>query len=129
MKGKEFSIIRHWLGYSQSDMARILCISPRTVQSYEEGRRNITPGIERQLYFLLAMKRSSSGNHRQDCWQIKECPDEWKQKCTAWEFKAGQFCWFLNGTRCQGKFRQTWSEKIELCRDCEVFKDLVPALI
>jgi len=49
-----------------------------------------------------------------------------RKNCPAWELKAGQICWFINGTICQGKVQKDWNEKIKICRKCKVFKLMVP---
>ena len=45
---------------------------------------------------------------------------ERKMSCPAYEFKAGKFCWFINGTICGGTVHDNWSDKICICRECEV---------
>ncbi|MFC2046665.1 helix-turn-helix domain-containing protein [Chloroflexota bacterium] len=121
MERKEFSKIRHYLGKSQNQLARLLCVSPKAIQSFEQGWRNIPVNAERQLLFLLSLKRSL-GESTSPCWEIRNCPMEWRENCAAWEFGAGHFCWFINGTFCQGKQCESWSKKIKLCRQCEVFR-------
>jgi hypothetical protein len=39
--------------------------------------------------------------------------------------QARHFCWFINGTYCQGWTQKNWTKKIELCRECEVFKRMI----
>ena len=127
MESKEFANIREYLGKSQSQLARLLCISTKSVQSFEQGWRKIAVNIERQLLYLLSLKRikEKKANH---CWAIKKCPIEWKINCAAWELKSGYLCWFINGTFCEGKEQKDWHEKIEVCRHCEVFKSILPDL-
>ena len=127
MDRKEFSRIRHYLGKTQNELARLMCVSPKAVQSFEQGWRKIPASVERQLLFLLSLKRSMDETTR-PCWEIKKCPEEYKDRCSAWEFKAGHFCWFVNGTFCQGKTQENWNKKIQLCRTCEVYKSMFPAL-
>jgi transcriptional regulator with XRE-family HTH domain len=55
MEGKEFSQIRHYLGKSQSQLARILCVSPKAIQSYEQGLRHIPIYIERQILLFQSL--------------------------------------------------------------------------
>ena len=43
----------------------------------------------------------------------------------AWEFKAGDLCWFINGTVCEGMVQKGWQEKMKICQSCEVFSYLV----
>jgi hypothetical protein len=128
MEGKEFSLVRRYLGKNQKQMAQILCVSPKAVQSFEEGWRNVPVHAERQLLFLLAL-RTQAEKPVSNCWEIKKCPPERRATCTAWTCNAGRFCWFINGTFCQGNFQGTWKLKIQLCRQCEVFQSMIPSLI
>ena len=127
MDRTEFSRIRSYLGKTQNQLARLLCISPKAIQSFEQGWRKVTPSAERQLLFLLSLERSLD-EKTGPCWEIRNCPVEWRTNCTAWEFKAGYFCWFINGTFCQGEVQVNWERKVELCRQCEVFNLMLPTL-
>jgi len=127
MESSEFSKIRQFLGKSQSQLARLLCTSPKAIQSFEQGWRNIPPGVERQLLFLLSQKGGLDQN-ASPCWDVKSCPVEWRENCTAWEMKAGYYCWFINGTFCNGEFQGDWERKIELCKQCEVFRLRMPTV-
>jgi transcriptional regulator with XRE-family HTH domain len=124
MKKREFAKIRHYLGKTQGQLAQLLCMSPRAIQSYEQGWRNIPPGAERQLLFLLSLKRSADENVR-PCWEIRDCPDEWRDNCIAWEYKVGDICWFVNGTFCEGEFNNIWEEKMQFCRQCEAYEQMI----
>ena len=126
MESKEFSQIRNYLGKTQNQLAQLLCVSPKAIQSFEQGWRNIPANAERQLLFLQSLKRSSDRN-ADPCWEICNCPIEWRENCTAWEYQAGQFCWFINGTFCQGKVQENWGKKIKMCRQCEVFRSMMPS--
>jgi len=127
MESNEFSQIRHYLGKTQNELAQLLCVSLKAIQSFEQGWRHITASAERQLLFLLSLKRSLDEN-ASPCWEIMNCPDKWRENCIAWEFKAGHFCWFINGTFCQGKVQESWGEKIKLCRQCEVYRSKFPLI-
>ena len=124
MDSKEFAQIRNYLGKTQNQLSRLLCVSSKAVQSYEQGWRNIPAGAERQLLFLLSLKRSKDKSVS-PCWDITSCPDEWRVHCTAWEHKVGNLCWFVNGTYCKGKFNDIWEQKMQTCRECEAFKRMV----
>ncbi len=128
MDSKEFSQIRHYLGKSQKELARLLCVSVKAIQSFEGGWRNIPAHAERQLLFLLTLKKSQEKNGA-SCWELRNCPEEWKENCSAREFNAGRFCWFISGTYCQGEYQDNWEEKLKLCRQCEVFRSMIPPLI
>ncbi|MFC1988138.1 helix-turn-helix domain-containing protein [Chloroflexota bacterium] len=82
MDNREFLHIRRFLRKTQEELARLLCVSPRAIQSFEQGWRNIPASAERQLLFLLSFKRSSEENTG-PCWDIRSCPAEWRENCTA----------------------------------------------
>jgi len=123
MNKTEFSRIRQRLGKSQREMAQLLAVSVKAIQSFEQGWRNIPAHVERQTLFLLAQKGSSDGG--KTCWDIQDCPMEIRQKCPAWEFDSGHFCWFITGTICQGEVQGNWESKMKICRKCEVFLSML----
>lgn len=128
MERQQFSQIRHTLGKSQSQLALLLCVSLKSLQSFEQGLRHVPTYIERQILLLLSLKRMSSDTIITPCWEIKNCPDEWRENCIVWELKARHFCWFINGTFCQGRMQESWTKKNELCRECEVYQSMLPAI-
>ncbi len=125
MEKQELANIRKHLGKTQKQLAQLLGISLKAIKSYEQGWRNIPAYIERQIFFLLAADKALNKNNK-PCWVIKKCPMAIRKNCPAWELQAGQFCWFINGTVCQGKVQKDWNEKIKICRKCKVFKLMVP---
>lgn len=126
MNRTEFSQIRCVLGRTQDQLARLLCVSPKAIQSFEQGWRHVPTHIEREMLLLLALKNPAD-RAVQSCWEISNCPQEWKDNCIVWELQVKHFCWFLNGTFCQGKIHKTWPEKIQLCRECEVYQSTFSA--
>lgn len=127
MNRKQFANIRHRLGKTQSQMAQLLGTSLKSIQSFEQGWRNIPVHTERQGLLLLALKTLPSRKDR-PCWVTRKCPREVRQECPAWEFHAGHLCCFINGTICQGKMQGSWQKKMKICRECEVFKRMLPEL-
>lgn len=123
MDSKEFVTIRKKLDKTQKQIASLLAISLKAVCSYEQGWRTIPSHVERQLIFLNARK-SFRRKEISNCWDIKNCPDEKKKACPAWEFGSGQFCWFINGTICDNRTYKTWEEKLGVCRSCSVMKKI-----
>jgi len=119
MKSKEFATFRKQLNKTQKQMAQLLGVSIKAVHSYEQGWRTVPPHVERQMFFLMARKRKTSKTQK-PCWTVKKCPTKQKKECPAWEFQAGKFCWFVNGTICCGTAHEKWKEKMKLCRSCEV---------
>ena len=126
MDNKEFSQIRHVLSRTQNQLARLLCVSPKAIQSFEQGWRRIPTYIEREILLLLSLKKMSSDKIIKPCWEIKNCPSEWREKCFLWELKAVYFCWFITGTFCQGRLQENWKKKHELCQECEVYQSMIP---
>ena len=125
---EEFSRIRRYLEKTQSQMAQLLGVSNKAVQSFEQGWRNIPVHSERQMLLLAALKKGARSKKNGPCWAIHKCPVEIKRNCPAWEFEAGHLCWFITGTICQGKAQKSWQEKIKICRKCTVFGNTLPLL-
>ena len=123
MDKKEFAGARTKLGKTQSQMADLLRASPRAVQSYEQGWRSIPAHAERQMLFLLSLR--ANNKKQKPCWTVRKCPSKTRSICPAWEFNAGRFCWFINGTICEGKIQKDWQEKMKICRSCEVMSSLL----
>jgi hypothetical protein len=126
MDKTEFSQVRRHLGKTQAQIANLLGVSPKAVQSFEQGWRYIPTHVERQMLFLVFL-RSSKGKGYISCWSIRKCPVKVRRHCPAWEFKVGHICWFINGTICQGVMQQNWQKKMKLCRQCEVFGSILPS--
>ena len=120
MDNKEVQYFREKLQKTQKQMAQLLGISLKTVQSYEQGWRNIPSHVERQALFFLALKMENP-QQPLSCWEIRHCTPEMKEACPAWEFKSGHLCWFINGTICQGRPQRNWKQKMVLCKKCIVF--------
>lgn len=127
MESEEFIKFRKRLDKTQQQIAELLGVSIKAVHSYEQGWRNVPGHVERQLYFLLASLKKDSETNR-PCWSVKKCPPERKKNCPAWEFQAGKFCWFINGTICECKARKSWKDKIKICKQCEVMQNLLADL-
>jgi len=124
MESVEFKAFRSKLGKTQAQMAQLLGVSLKAVHSYEQGWRSVPAAVERQMYFLAVKKNTKKGRLKA-CWQIKKCSPEQKNKCPAWEFGAGELCWFINGTICDGTAQKNWKEKMKICKTCEVFGPLI----
>lgn len=120
MNKESFSKIRHRMGKTQKELAQLLGISLKAIQSFEQGWRKIPAHVERQALFLLTL-RSGTRARISPCWKIRKCPSRTKKICPAWEFKVGHLCWFINGTICQGKPQKSWAQKMLLCKKCQVF--------
>jgi DNA-binding XRE family transcriptional regulator len=124
MDAKEFVRLRRILNKTQKQIAQLLGTSLKAIHSYEQGWRTIPGHAERQILYLLARKM---GLHQQ-CWTIRRCPPQRRKQCPAYEFNAGEVCWFINGTICDCCEQDTWKKKIAICRQCEAFGQLLKSL-
>jgi hypothetical protein len=124
MTDKEFAGYRKKLGKTQREMAQLIGTSIKAVHSYEQGWRSVPGHVERQVLFLLS-RLPENRKLRQNCWRLTKCPTARRRNCPANEFKSGTLCWFVNGTLCSGIPRKNWNEKMALCRNCEVLKQIL----
>lgn len=120
MESTGFRKIRARLKKTQKEMAQLLGISMKAVHSYEQGWRKVPHHVERQLYFLVS--RMHAEDRPEKCWEILACSEE---NCPAREFRAGDMCWFINGTLCSGEPHDSWDDKMTECMSCKVFQTQV----
>ena len=128
MDNKEFAWLRKHLEKTQKEMAQLLGTSLKAVHSYEQGWRRIPPGVERQMFYLVANRRGNTPPQK-SCWTVKNCAPKQREKCPAWEFQSGKMCWFVSGTICCGEAQQSWEEKMKRCRSCDVLKAVTDRLM
>jgi transcriptional regulator with XRE-family HTH domain len=114
MSGLEFARLRASLRKSQRELAELLGLSLKAVESYEQGWRNVPAHVERLLYFLLFKLNEDEIESEDSCWKSKACPDEVRSKCVAFVAKEGRFCWFFTGKLCAAAEGRG-------CYSCEVF--------
>jgi hypothetical protein len=124
MDKTEFKKYRKRLDKTQKQMAELLGTSLKAIHSYEQGWRRVPVHVERQVFFLVS-RLELKGKKQKPCWLVKKCSREQKHSCPAWEFGAGDLCWFINGTVCEGAVQKDWKEKMEICRSCEVFNSIL----
>ena len=122
MEKDQFKEVRARLDKTQKEIAQLLGVSIKAIHSYEQGWRKIPHHVERQLLFLVFKTTHKNGKPRDKCWDILECPDKVQKTCPAWEFNAGDICWFVSRTICCSDDRKKWEDKIKFCRSCEVLK-------
>ena len=59
MDSKEFKKLRKKIDKTQKQMAQLLGVSVKAVHSYEQGWRNISPHVERQMFFFYPELRET----------------------------------------------------------------------
>ena len=117
--------VREELGKSQSELAKVLGLSIRAIQSYEQGWRNVPQHVQRQAALLCYLKRRRTGKDLRPCWEVRGCSEERRRGCPAHEFSAGELCWFLPGcARCQDL--PGGERTVALCESCEVMRAWLP---
>ena len=124
MEKEEFVVARKKLDKTQKKMSHLLGVSIKAVYSYEQGWRAIPTHVERQTFFLLSRKKRRQELPK-NCWVVKKCPPKRRNECPAYEYKAGRFCWLINGTVCKGTAQKSWKEKMKICRECDIILNLL----
>ena len=122
---RDLKIVRRELKLSQSALSDLLGVSPRAVQSWEQGWRNPSSVMLRSLLLLLLASRLGNRFGSFLCWDIAECSESDRERCLAYKSGQGHLCWFLTGTVCRGQRLRSWSRKIAVCRDCAFFRRLM----
>ena len=114
--------IRRALGKSQSELADLLGVSVRTVQSYEQGRRRTPPHVQELAGLLLNIEWRKEHRKSQPCWKIRNCDLSMRAKCRAYQFRAGDICWLTTGNYCGGQKLKSRRAKLRKCQKCFVMK-------
>lgn len=130
LDGPAFAQIRTRLGKTRRELAELLGVSAKAVESYEQGWRNVPGHVERVLYYLLCKLSGKGSGSARPCWSAKKCPSERRTRCIAFSVKEGAYCWFFTGRLCaQTATKKPTSEDAETglgaCYSCEVFSDML----
>ena len=122
----DLRFVREELGFSQAELAALLGVSPRTVQSSEQGWRNPSAAVEKSALLLLLAKRHGAAFSAHRCWETMGCSEEERRECLAFLTHQGHLCWLLSGNVCHGKRLTCWEEKKIACMKCRFFRELLP---
>ena len=117
--------IRHTLEKSQPQLARMLGISTRALQSYEQGWRNTPAHVLKLAGVLLTLKRRKDDGPRKPCWDIRGCAPEDRADCPVYELRAPEFCWLIGGVRCTPQDNRSWEEALRNSATCPVMEQLL----
>ena len=113
---------------TQREMAMLLGVSLKAVESYEQGWRRIPPNIERILYLLLFKMNKNLFGRRERCWLEIKCPAAIRANCPTWITREGLCCWFITGKMCRAE-KISRSPKAKSCFDCTFFKAKLKKII
>lgn len=119
---------RRVMGLSQTQLATLLGVSPRTVQSCEQGWRKPSPALEKSLLLLRIGHERGAELCSTRCWETKNCTDNDRMACLAFRTRQGHLCWLMSGNACSGKRVRSWEEKKQVCAQCPHFHLLLGSL-
>lgn len=114
--------VRKALCKSQSELATLLGISTRAIQSYEQGWRSTPPYVQKLAGLLLFLQWQKDNGRSRPCWGIIGCDPEARSQCFAYQYRAGNFCWLVTGNWYKGREQESWQAKLAKCRKCPVMK-------
>ncbi len=114
-----FAVTRSLLGKSQRELAELLGLSLKAVESYEQGWRSVPSNVERMLYYLLFKLNQKAFEAEDPCWAAMSCSEERRGHCVAYVAQEGHFCWFFTGGLCASAKASGEGERH--CYRCAVF--------
>ena len=116
--------VRGKLGMSQSQLADVLGVSSRAVQSYEQGWRTPPRPVTSHLMTVLALYRDHP-MQSPPCWNLTGCTAEKRRRCAACSVGRGRFCWLLSGRACGNRRTSGQAAGPQQCVGCIVMKNLL----
>ena len=116
--------IRGILGRTQAELAAVLGVSAKAVQSYEQGWRPVPVRVMIQLLVLLALYRQQSMDDM-PCWKVRDCPESTRETCPAFTMGRGQFCWFIGCKACKPPKPKKGEKDLLPCMRCPVVRRLL----
>jgi hypothetical protein len=115
--------VREELGRTQVEMAELLGLSPRAVQSYEQGWRPVPAYVQKLAGLMLLLHRNRQSTDHPACWDLRHCSHERREACAAYQFRAANdLCWLVTGNASHGKQHDSWEAKFAKCRRCPVLR-------
>ena len=115
------SSVRKALGVSQSRAAKLLGVSTKAIQSYEQGSRSVPAYIQRIAALLLYTRWRKIHGTAAPCWKTTRCPAQVRNQCPAFLQQAGDLCWLVTGTFCHTANTSS-PAKLAGCEKCAVMK-------
>lgn len=116
--------IRGILGRTQAELAGVLGVSAKAVQSYEQGWRQVPVRVMIQLLVLLALYRRQAMDDM-PCWEVRDCPASARETCPAFTVGRGQFCWFIGCKTCMPPKPKRGEKDLLPCMRCPVVQRLL----
>jgi DNA-binding XRE family transcriptional regulator len=117
--------LRREIGYSQRQMAELLGVSTKAIQSYEQGWRKTPPHVEQMVLLQAILRRHRDLRKIPRCWNLNKCSPAVRRCCPSAKLRTPGFCWFITGTLCHGSPSGSWAAKRERCLQCKVMEGLL----
>ena len=121
---ERFRRVRDEIKVTQNEMAAILGLSEKAIQSYEQGWRHPPDSVQRLLNVVYITHRIGKRGETVTCWAEKHCLPSVRKRCAAYQTRQGHLCWLLTGTHCGGQEMANYEEKGEACHRCKVYRHL-----
>jgi DNA-binding transcriptional regulator YiaG len=118
-----FVAMRTRLGLTQAEAARMLGISRKAVESYEQGWRSVPRSVFNELITILAV-RNTGGSGARPCWQIVRCSPAARSQCLAFRVTQGRLCWVVGQATCERAVR-AGPHGLAACLECPVVRRLM----
>ena len=117
--------VRKALGLSQPEMAGLLDISVRAVQSYEQGWRRC-PSYIQKLALMFLFLRNNRPSARAPAGRSTSAPPTASGLARARASAGASLCWIVPGTHCHGRVQKNWTAKVSSCSRCPVIAHWLP---
>jgi transcriptional regulator with XRE-family HTH domain len=114
--------IREALAKSQREMADLLGISVRAVQSYEQGWRALPSSVQKLAVLLLLLRQREEKPALPSCWEITECDPEKTASCYSRSCGKGQLCWLVTNDKQRCRWMADHEDALQACSRCPVMR-------
>ena len=121
----DLTAVREELRLSQSELAALLGVSPRTIQSNEQGWRKPSSALEKSILLLLIASRQGEDFTSHTCYNTLDCGPETCDQCLIHRSRQGHLCWLLTGNMCKGRRLYNWQDKKQVCGECLFLQTLL----
>lgn len=115
-------VVRESLGLTQREMAELLGLSKKTIESYEQRWRKTPINVERMALLYLGCFKLAEKKGKIQCWRMTNCPRKRREACMVYQLKRGDLCWMFGPTMCGGQRQNDWRAKLERCTQCKVLR-------
>ncbi|MBM4032042.1 MAG: helix-turn-helix transcriptional regulator [Planctomycetes bacterium] len=117
--------VRRHLGKSQSELAAMLGVSVRAVQSYEQGWRHPPATVQKLAALMCHLAWRKDHGPVKPCWEVRGCEPAVRDGCTVYQLSAGDLCWMFERRHLKGGQGAACADRD--CAKCPVTRCWMPA--